>query len=72
MSAHRGVTQRPSTEANRAVAWSCEQVPATGQQMDRIRDGLSIVFELLARRYRREHGRGNPSTWAKNRLDYGC
>jgi len=43
------------------VAWSYEQVSPTGQQVERIRDGLGIVFELLARRYRRERSRGNPS-----------
>ncbi|HRR82272.1 MAG TPA: hypothetical protein P5118_18975 [Planctomycetota bacterium] len=52
--------QEPIAEEQPPITWAVEQVSPTGQQVERIRDGLSIVFELLARRYRREHGLGNP------------
>lgn len=38
-----------------------ETVTPTGQQGDRLVDGIHLVFELLARRYRKEHPPGNPS-----------
>jgi len=40
---------------------SLEHVPPTGQQVERLSDGLRLVFELLARRYRKEHPPRNPS-----------
>lgn len=36
-------------------------VTPTGQQAERLVDGLRLVFELLARRYRKEHLPRNPS-----------
>jgi len=43
-------------DSGHGVQWTVERVPPTGQQRERIEDGLRLVFELLMRRYQRERG----------------
>jgi len=47
--------QRGSRHDTETVRLSVEVTTPTGQQQERISDGLRLVLELLARRYRREH-----------------
>jgi len=46
----------PQVARGRTLQWTVERVPPTGQQRERIEDGLRLVFELLMRRYQRERG----------------
>jgi len=52
-------TRNAKGDVKESVRFVVEVVTPTGQQQEKIADGLRLVLELLLRRYRRGHTRAD-------------